>query len=265
MHPSCFPLSSTPSLTPSSLAAAIATILILALGGCVTHDDHTPDSHLTLTTPYTLTYLKSGPRSGQGRDGTAEEQALRDRMFAGHMANIRRLADEGKLVIAGPFDHPTDQAWRGLLILDVPTEIQADALAATDPAVQAGEFIAESHAMLSSTVLRRTMEFDRAMQAELKSAPPNPGAQPPTIRLYVMITAEDFTRADRAILASAWRDKVIWKGRFTDTPRGVFVLDATAPDEVRAGLIDTGPASIDGWRSTTALARLRDAATARDQ
>jgi len=53
-----------------------------------------------------------------------------------HMANIGRLAEEGKLILAGPFAGNDDL--RGLFLFDVTTVEEARALADTDPAVQAG-------------------------------------------------------------------------------------------------------------------------------
>ena len=53
---------------------------------------------------YVLVILKTGPKPMPA----GEE---RKKMFQGHMANMERLADEGKLVLGGPFDG-TD-GWRG--------------------------------------------------------------------------------------------------------------------------------------------------------
>src|SRR5258706_7109810 len=47
---------------------------------------------------YVLIILKTGPN-----DATIKGKE-RDDIFAGHFANIARLADEGKLAVAGPFE-----------------------------------------------------------------------------------------------------------------------------------------------------------------
>ena len=70
----------------------------------------------------------------EGRDEL--DTAEIDRIQSAHLANIRRLADEGKLLLAGPFGHDGDM--RGLFFFDVPTMEEAEALVASDPAVQAG-------------------------------------------------------------------------------------------------------------------------------
>lgn len=66
------------------------------------------------------------------------EKAERDKLIAGHLANIGRLAKEGKLVLAGPFLENDDQ--RGLFIFNVRTKEEAQKLVETDPAVKAGVF-----------------------------------------------------------------------------------------------------------------------------
>ena len=69
-------------------------------------------------------------------ENTVDNEAERNQLFAGHQKNIRRLAEEGKLVVAGPF-YPNEEGYRGLFILDVPTVEEAAELMKTDPAIAA--------------------------------------------------------------------------------------------------------------------------------
>lgn len=78
---------------------------------------------------YVLVMLKTGPGTLQNKDSI-------NALFRGHMANIGRLADAGKLVVAGPFEK-NDKAYRGLFILDAKTLDEARALLQTDPAIAA--------------------------------------------------------------------------------------------------------------------------------
>jgi uncharacterized protein len=57
------------------------------------------------------------------------------------MDNIKKLAAEGKLVIAGPFGDDGDL--RGIFIMDVATKEEAERLCAEDPAVKSGRLIVE--------------------------------------------------------------------------------------------------------------------------
>lgn len=201
---------------------------------------------------FVFVYLKSGPKSGQGDKDT------RQKMFAGHMANIQRLADEKKLVIAGPFAKPTDKTWRGILVMDVAEIEKAKELAASDPGVQAGEFVADAYAMRASQRLRRTLELEAELKREAKDEPAAPGQPPKNIRAYVMVTCEDFDRANAAVSRSPMRDGVVWSGEFKSTQGGVIVLDATDAEQVRASLKEAGTCAIDGWWSTVSLMRLRE-------
>ncbi len=54
----------------------------------------------------------------------------------GHMANINKLYDEGKLKVAGPFGDNGN--WLGIFIFDCKTKEEVEQLLKTDPAVAAG-------------------------------------------------------------------------------------------------------------------------------
>lgn len=85
---------------------------------------------------YVLCILKTGPKDAEIKGKAREE------LFAGHFANIGRLADEGKLAVAGPFGK-NDKSYRGLYIFNVATVEEAEQLVVLDPAVKAGVFVAE--------------------------------------------------------------------------------------------------------------------------
>lgn len=76
---------------------------------------------------YVFVALKNGANT------TVDEKYI-DSCFAGHMANIQRLVNEGKLIVAGPFGK-NDLTYRGLFIFNVATKEEAEALLKTDPAV----------------------------------------------------------------------------------------------------------------------------------
>jgi uncharacterized protein YciI len=70
----------------------------------------------------------------------------------GHLENIQRLVDAGKLVLAGPFGDGGDL--RGIFIYDVATRVEAEELVASDPAVASGRLTVELHPWWGPTALR---------------------------------------------------------------------------------------------------------------
>lgn len=94
--------------------------------------------------PYVMAFLKAGPN----RSGTDEEKAALQRA---HMDNIKRLADEGLLVLAGPFLDKGEL--RGIYIFNVADVESARKLTATDPAVQAGSLVMELKPWYGSAAL----------------------------------------------------------------------------------------------------------------
>ena len=101
---------------------------------------------------YVLALLKTGPKD-------AEIQGdARKALFKGHFDNMNRLAKEGKLAVAGPFNDP-DKKYRGLFILAVATVEEAKLLAETDPTVKAGVLIVEYVPWFGSAALMLSNEF----------------------------------------------------------------------------------------------------------
>jgi uncharacterized protein YciI len=98
---------------------------------------------------YVLVVLKTGPN--RMPDGPE-----RDAMFRDHFANIKRLADEGKLALAGPFDGV--DGWRGLFVFAVKDIEEARRLTATDPVIAKGEMVAEFHRYYGSAALMLVRE-----------------------------------------------------------------------------------------------------------
>ncbi len=99
---------------------------------------------------YVLAYLKKGPN----RDLPEEESAQLQRA---HLDNITRLAEEGKLVLAGPFMDDTDI--RGIYIFAVASIEEAEKIALSDPAIQAGSLTLELHPWYGSAALMKVNEM----------------------------------------------------------------------------------------------------------
>ena len=89
----------------------------------------TPESPLTPSS-YIFGLLVRGPK------WTPEKTPETEKIQEGHMANINRLAEAGKLVLAGPFYDEGER--RGVFIFKVASLNEAQTLTDTDPAVKAG-------------------------------------------------------------------------------------------------------------------------------
>jgi len=94
---------------------------------------------------YIFVMLKSG-------DNKTTDKAFKDSCFTGHMNNINRLVDEGKLIIAGPFGK-NDNSFRGIFILDVTTIEEAEELIQTDPAINSNILAADLYEWYGSAAL----------------------------------------------------------------------------------------------------------------
>ncbi|WP_339724401.1 YciI family protein [uncultured Paraglaciecola sp.] len=108
---------------------------------------------------YVLVILKTGPN-----DKTITDLEQRSELFKGHFANMNRLAKASKLVLAGPL--MDDKPKRGLLIFNVKTIEEAEALVKTDPAVQAGVFDYEMTKYYGSAALMQISEIHDSLQLE---------------------------------------------------------------------------------------------------
>jgi uncharacterized protein YciI len=82
----------------------------------------------------------------RGDKWTPEKTLQTEEIQKGHLANINRLAEMKKLVVAGPFGH--DGKLRGIFVFRVDSLEEARTLTMTDPAIQAGRLALDLHAWL---------------------------------------------------------------------------------------------------------------------
>jgi uncharacterized protein YciI len=140
--------------------ASFVLIAVLISAGCCSNNNK-PESNTDTVTfneklakeygadkygmkKYVMAFLKRGPN----RDRDSVESANLQRA---HLKNIGRLAEEGKLVLAGPFFGDDDL--RGIYIFNVETIAEAEALTNTDPAIQAGSLVMELREWYGSAAL----------------------------------------------------------------------------------------------------------------
>lgn len=90
---------------------------------------------------YQMVFLYKGPNRNQD---SSEVQRIQTE----HLANIQRLAEGGKLIVAGPF--LDDKDLRGIFIFDSESEDEVKELVETDPAIIIGRLRYEIHPWMTA-------------------------------------------------------------------------------------------------------------------
>ena len=103
---------------------------------------------------YVMAFLRKGPNR-------PTDKAAADSLQKAHLDNISRMADEGKLVVAGPFLNDGDL--RGIYIFNVTTIEEAKQLTETDPAIVAGSLTMELIPWYSSAALIEINELHKTL------------------------------------------------------------------------------------------------------
>ncbi len=104
---------------------------------------------------YVFVMLKTGAN-------TSTDKVAKDKAFAGHMKNIQKMADAGKLAVAGPFEKGGNN--RGLFILNVATFEEAKSLLEEDAAVKEKYLEPEFTLWYGSASLMETPEIHKKIQ-----------------------------------------------------------------------------------------------------
>lgn len=149
---------------PSIISHVLSLVLLIALAAATRADEQAAaddsaafDAELAIELGaddygmrrYVMAFLKAGPNRP---DDPEKAQALQQ----AHMKNIRKMAEAGHLVLAGPFRD--DGEMRGIYVFAVDSVEEAEQLTATDPAIQAGSLVMELHPWYGSAALMKVNE-----------------------------------------------------------------------------------------------------------
>jgi len=104
---------------------------------------------------YVMCFLRTGPNKSLSADSLKKIQTA-------HLYNIKKLAAQGKLVIAGPFLDQTEL--EGIFIFNVATIEEAKTLTNTDPSVIAGVLFRELHPWYGSAALMQVPVIHKKIQ-----------------------------------------------------------------------------------------------------
>lgn len=192
---------------------------------------------------YTLIFLVGGP--GNPMLTPDEVKAAGE----GHFANMRRLAHEGVLLLAGPFVDPkVDSKLRGLFLFDRAEPMDALEIAGSDPAVQAGLLALQAVPCASADELGRSL----ALWAEA-----NERGEEPEMTSYVLAVCE---ASEAGVARALDRDaRVLFALRLKGARAGeqMLLLDEREPESARALLEEHGAEptrwTLHPWYSTSLL------------
>lgn len=136
--------------------------LLLACSGIAQNTEYDPELAKKLggddhgMKNYIFVILKTGPAN------ITDEDSLKT-LFQGHFDNINKLAESGKLVVAGPFGN-NQREYRGMFILDVASPEEANALLQDDPTVAQGIFEIEMTPWYGSAALPTYFENHKKIE-----------------------------------------------------------------------------------------------------
>lgn len=155
-----------------------------------------------------------------------------DKLMAGHMANINRLAKEGKLVAAGPFD-----GGGGIFIFNSSSIEEVEHWLATDPGVQAERWKIE---MLP-------FQFRLGKDTSLKEPYEMTSYQfirytPNIAKFNIQEVPELFVKHDDYLKEIKHTGNAIAEGIFGDTEGGILIMKG----ELDAAVIEADPAVKEG-------------------
>ena len=155
-----------------------------------------------------------------------------DRLMDGHMANIERLAKEGKLIAAGPFE-----GGGGIFILNTPSTDEAKAWVDTDPGVKAQRWDVEIYPYRPrvGSVCKASAPFEMVAYQFIRF---NANKSKSTARNY----PEIFYKHDDFLKEIGKKASVVTEGIFGEFDGGILVING----EISSEAIESDPAIQEG-------------------
>tara|TARA_R110002072_G_scaffold42064_21_gene119057 strand:- start:371763 stop:372485 length:723 start_codon:yes stop_codon:yes gene_type:complete len=214
------------------LAMVIAACSLGMLGLTASHK---PDERT-----YTFVYIMTGPAT----EIAPEDQST---AFAGHFSNMKRMAEAGDLLMAGPYGEPkSDAGLRGLWVFTTDNIDKALEHAATDPPGKLGIFVFEAFELRTDDALWELTRLENEEKAR-KAADPD-ASQEWSGRAYIIATGKvghvkEPKRAEGVLMLATL---VGSEDSRIEEDHWMVLLDATTGEEAEAALKEAGCDS-DDW------------------
>ncbi len=194
---------------------------------------------------YTFVYILTGPAT----EIAPEEQG---KAFAGHFSNMRRMAEAGDLLMAGPYGEPkSDAGLRGLWVFTTEDTEKALEHAATDPPGKLGIFVFEAFELRTDDALWELNRLENEEKAR-KAADPD-ASQEWSGRAYMIATGKvsqvkEPKRTDGVLMLATL---VGSENSRVEEDHWMVLLDATTAEEAAATLkvagCDSSDWALDLW------------------
>jgi len=148
----------------------------------------------------------------------------------GHFDNMAKLADEEKLLIAGPLAEPRiSPQHRGIFVLNAETIEEGRKIASTDPAVRAGIFKMEMYTFTTDAPLLRLPQLERDAEAARLADPDVPDEWAGRMFVLAIGDADAEVPDSDVVLISA-----IMVGGDDQTTQQLLFIDAQNTDDAAA-------------------------------
>lgn len=230
------------------MAMSLAVVLVCALTSAVAGERSAVKER-----DYVFVLIRTGELS----EPTPEQTRA---AMAGHFANMTRLAEAGKLLIAGPLGEPkAEPDHRGLWIFDAEKVKEGLALGKTDPAVEMGVFRLEAAVFRTADPLTELLRLEKEDEARRLADPDVPDeweGRQYMIAGIAVAAKPDYHRGEGVLIEGVLQggpDNMI----SGETDLRLVVLDAETPEAGRALL---GASAEDwtlvGWYSSKMVAEL---------
>ena len=106
---------------------------------------------------YVLVLLRNG-------SNPSKDKAVRGAAFSGHMKNMNRLANENKLILAGPIGK--DEKYAGIFVFNCETIEEAKLLTETDPAIKEKFLVPDFYQWYGSAAVQEVSNIHKKLETK---------------------------------------------------------------------------------------------------